>query len=83
MVAYTGNGANMAVNHNLGVAPEFVIMKSRTTGYSFMGWRTYHSGLGMGTNGPKSIRLDSTAVPIDNGDFGSLSPTSTTFNVNN
>jgi hypothetical protein len=45
VVCYTGTGANLAVNHNLGVAPEMMIVKRRdsSTGSS---WSTAHIGRG-------------------------------------
>ena len=52
VVCYTGTGSNTTVPHNLGVTPEFIITKARSTaGYD---WRCYHSALGIGT----TIRLN-------------------------
>jgi hypothetical protein len=45
VVAYTGTGASIAVNHNLGVTPELIIGKCRT--YAF-NWIVYHQFLGTG-----------------------------------
>jgi hypothetical protein len=45
VVAYTGTGVARTVNHNLGVAPELMIVKRRNgTGQ----WSVYHSELGGG-----------------------------------
>ena len=44
VVAYTGTGANRTVSHNLGVAPEMMWVKHRTSGVQQ--WRVYHSSLG-------------------------------------
>jgi hypothetical protein len=35
VVAYTGTGANRTVSHNLGVAPELIIVKRRNTSGGF------------------------------------------------
>jgi hypothetical protein len=46
VVNYTGDGTydgSKTVNHNLGVAPEMIINKSRTTTNS---WNTYHTAIG-------------------------------------
>jgi len=40
-VCYTGDGTNMTLNHNLGVAPELLIVKRRSAAG---GWFTYSSG---------------------------------------
>jgi hypothetical protein len=45
VVAYTGTGASITVNHNLGVTPELIIGKCRT--YAF-NWIVYHQFLGTG-----------------------------------
>jgi hypothetical protein len=43
VVCYTGTGSARTVAHNLGVAPEMIIHKSRTnTSY---GWITWHTGI--------------------------------------
>jgi hypothetical protein len=42
VVCYTGTGSATAVAHNLGVAPEFTIIKSRN---SALDWRTKHIAL--------------------------------------
>jgi hypothetical protein len=47
VVAYTGNGtAGRTVSHNLGVAPEMMWVKNRTSGSD--NWPVYHSGVGNG-----------------------------------
>tara|TARA_B110000438_G_scaffold302281_2_gene359525 strand:- start:1504 stop:2748 length:1245 start_codon:yes stop_codon:yes gene_type:complete len=51
IATYTGNdydnaGTEQTVNHNLGVAPEMVIVKGRTDEYgSTIGWGVYHKDL--------------------------------------
>lgn len=44
VVSYTGNGANRTISHNLGVAPNMMIIKARTTAGTNQGWPVYHSG---------------------------------------
>ena len=42
MVAYTGTGSSRTVSHNLGVAPEMMIIKNRSNDEN---WIVYHSGI--------------------------------------
>jgi hypothetical protein len=57
VVAYTGTGANLTLDHNLGVVPEFMIVKGRTI---TAGWHCYHKDVGntkaipLNTNGAAS-----------------------------
>ena len=72
---YTGNGTNRTITHNLGVAPEFMIVKSRGA----ENWFTYMSHLGATKRGPC---LDL----ADGGNTGSsywnnTAPTSSVFTV--
>ena len=74
VVCYTGTGSITTVTHNLGVAPEFIIIKSRSNGA--LSWNCYAAPLG----NTQSIRLNS-----DIAAFGSYwnntSPTATVFTV--
>jgi hypothetical protein len=45
VVAYTGTGASITVNHNLGVTPELIIGKCRSAVFT---WVVYHQFLGTG-----------------------------------
>jgi hypothetical protein len=76
VVCYTGAfPSNVTVNHNLGVTPEFIITKARSTaGYD---WRCYHSALGIGT----TIRLNLTNAASVGTQYVSVS--STNFVVGN
>ena len=57
IVAYTGNGtAGATVGHGLGVAPEAIILKSRSTNGAQ--WTVYHQGMG----NTKGMQLDTTAA---------------------
>lgn len=81
-VCYTGTGSAQNVTHNLTVAPELVIIKSRSNGGSGYGWVTgssYYPSWG------RYIQLDTTdAVNGSNnaGPFNNTAPTSSVFTVN-
>ena len=75
VVTYSGQNTDLALSHNLGVAPGMVIVKRYdTNGYD---WYVYH----------RSLNLIDNLVLNSNGDTGqnslwtSTSPTSTTFNL--
>jgi hypothetical protein len=75
-VCYTGNGATgRAVNHNLGVTPELVIVKIRDL--AGLGWYVWGAPLGT-TN---ALALNETTAPPVYGGFQDGSMTATTFNV--
>jgi len=77
VVTYTGDGSNSAtVGHGLGVAPKMVIYKVRSN--SIRNWIVYHASLG------NTLKLELNTYQgaiAENGNFGGLSPTSTTFGV--
>ena len=78
VVTYTGNGSVQSVNHNLGSVPACMIVKrTDSTGT----WYVYHVDLGVGINGRKTLKLNSTAAQSDSGGF-SDHPTDTAFTVN-
>jgi hypothetical protein len=75
-VCYTGTGANTTQTHNLGVAPEFMIVKSRIL---IREWQVYHSGL---TSAAYSIQLDLTSQQYSSpSTWNSTAPTSSVFSV--
>jgi len=76
VVAYTGTGvANRTVNHNLGVAPELMIVKNRT---SVQNWAVYNAASGA----TKYLYLQSTAAVATSINFwNNTAPTSTIFTV--
>ena len=91
VVAYTGANSNgnqsLAVNHNLGVVPEFIICKNR--GRAAGGWISYHKDLNGGVN-PQDyyIYLERTTAAGGPDDIawgtsggGGVAPTSTNFTV--
>jgi hypothetical protein len=77
-VCYTGVNATRTVTHNLGVAPELIIVKNRTTGGT--GWPVWASPFS-GTN--DSMYLNTTAAKSGSGLFTTTPPTSTVFTVAN
>ena len=76
VVAYTGDGTtNQTENHNLGVVPEFIITKRRSSTY---GWNCYVSALGEG----KYTSLHSVSGSFTNTSiWNNTAPTSTQFTL--
>jgi hypothetical protein len=80
VATYTGTGANATIGHGLGVAPQMVIVKTRSL--SGENWNCWHTSLGGNTY---RILLNTSAV-TDTGSpsiwsSGGINPTSTTFTV--
>ena len=85
VVAYTGNGTvGRTVSHNLGVAPEMMWVKRRSSSNS---WAVYHSGLDVDGDGlPETddINLNSSAAATDQVlSWNDTAPTATHFTVGN
>jgi hypothetical protein len=75
IVTYTGTGSNATVGHGLGVAPRFVLTKSRSQSF---GWGGYHASLGA-TNG---IFLDETSAAFASATYwNDTAPTSSVFTI--
>ena len=76
VVAYSGDGTtNQTENHNLGVVPEFIITKRRSSTYS---WNCYVSALGEG----KYTSLNSVSGSFtDTSIWNNTAPTSTQFTL--
>ena len=77
-VCYTGTGSATTVTHNLGVAPELVIIKNRTTaGYD---WYVWNKSLDVNN---QSVLLLNTNGSVQSGfiTYPGLQPTATTFRV--
>jgi hypothetical protein len=72
VVAYTGTGSTRTVSHNLGVAPEFMIIKGRTPAYN---WQIYAEPLG------NTKKLEFTTAASGVGLWNSTSPTDSVFTV--
>jgi hypothetical protein len=71
-VCYTGTGVATAYNHNLGVIPELVIVKSRSTTYD---WYVIQQPAGGGT-GPE-VLLNTTGASLGSVNWSSLATAST------
>jgi hypothetical protein len=80
VVAYTGNGiAGRTVPHNLGVAPEMMIVKNRSGSSS---WIVYHFGLNNNVVPEQYyLPLESTSPESQLILFNNTAPTSTDFTV--
>jgi hypothetical protein len=74
VVAYTGTGSAMTVNHNLGVAPEMMWVKSRSTADD---WAVYHSALGNTDN----LFLNGTNATASRIYWNNTTPTATQFSL--
>lgn len=83
VVTYTGTGANATVGHGLGVAPNFIIIKSRSAIANWMVGGSNIASAGGGTwasimeglNTTNAINTGGTAV------FNSTAPTSSVFSL--
>jgi hypothetical protein len=79
-VCYTGNGSTQAVAHNLSVAPELIIVKSRSAAAS---WTVYSSGIAAGNylflNLTNASAGPNTTIWGNNS--AAVAPTSTAFTV--
>jgi hypothetical protein len=76
-VCYTGTGSNRTVAHNLGVAPEMMIIKVRST---TDGWQVYCSALDV-SGGDYLLLSDSAAKQTNGSTRFTAAPTSTLINL--
>ena len=76
VVCYTGTGAVNTINHNLGVAPEFMVSKSRSNGSTF--WRVYCSAFASPSDTYLNMNVNTSALSLS-GYWPSV--TSTTFQL--
>jgi hypothetical protein len=76
VVCYTGTATNRTINHNLGVAPELIIVKARS---SALFWPVYSSSLA----NTEYLALNTTAAKNAAGAalWNSTSPTSSVFSL--
>jgi len=75
VVAYQGNNvAGRTVSHNLGVAPELMIVKSRQITNS---WFIYHKDLGA----TYAMNFDTSAAFVNTASWNSTAPTSSVFTL--
>ena len=79
VVAYTGTGSATTVTHNLGVAPELLIVKSRSNAQAWGVLTTLNSGLQGRLNETSAFSSPSSAVWGSGGSY--VAPTSTVFTV--
>ena len=77
VVCYTGTSIARTVNHNLGVVPELMIAKSRSTGGTNRGWWVYAAPLG----NAQALYLNATDNAQVTSIWNSTTPTSTVFSV--
>jgi hypothetical protein len=78
MVAFSGTGGNRTISHNLGVAPEMIWIKCRTS--AGRDWEVYHSGIGE----TKFLRLNTNeAEATSSARFNNTAPSSTVFSLGN
>lgn len=78
VVTYTGTGVNGAtVGHGLGVAPSWIIVKSRSA--SGQDWRVYTATVG--NTGVVSLNTTDAAVTGQSGFWNNTSPTSSVFSL--
>lgn len=77
IVCYSGNSvSNRSVTHSLGVVPEMVILKNRS---SVSSWPVFHKDLSVG----EAVVLQHTIEKIGASSFGDFIFTSTVFKTNN
>jgi hypothetical protein len=75
VVCYTGTGVNSTVSHNLGVAPELMIVKGRSDA---TGWQVYSSALA----NTEYLVLNTTAAKATGATrWNSTTPTSSVFSL--
>jgi hypothetical protein len=84
VVCYSGNGTARSITHNLGVAPEFLMIKRRNSSGDWSGWTTYATPnqndyyFGFNLNSPWRTLGD---VYWGSSGSGTPSMTSTTFGL--
>jgi hypothetical protein len=81
IVTYTGNGSARTISHNLGVVPNMIIVKARTTASTDQGWPVYHSA---NTAAPETdyllLNTDAATADLDTV-WNDTAPTSSVFSV--
>jgi len=73
-VCYTGNSTARTINHNLGVVPEMMIVKCRSTDGN---WLVYHAAMG----NTKYFRMNTSDAVLTATIWNDTTPTSTVFSV--
>ena len=79
IVTYTGNGSSsQTVGHGLGVAPDFILVKSRNSvATTDANWIGYHKEL----TASYKIQLNKTVAAGTSGNWSSTSPTTSVFSI--
>jgi hypothetical protein len=75
VVCYTGTGANRTVSHNLGVVPELMIIKSRSSG--LLDWIVYNTISG----NTQALLLNTADAVFTSSAWNNTTPTSTVFST--
>lgn len=75
VVCYTGTGSNQTLNHNLGVAPELMIVKIRNFSND---WRVYYN-----PNSSMYLNTNQAGGTAGSGIWNNTDPTATVFSVGN
>ena len=73
---YNGTGADNTVGHGLGVAPDMIFVKCKSTAHD---WVVYHSALG----NAKILTLNASTAAQSATGWQSTSPTSSVFSIDN
>ena len=86
MVEYTGNasgsGDSQTISHSLGVVPEMMIVKARSTPYSGGGkWTVYHKDIPTPTENFLNLNTDTGKVTTSTDVWNQVAPTSSNFQV--
>ena len=86
MVEYTGNatgsGNSQTISHSLGVVPEMMIVKARSTPYSGGGkWTVYHKDIPTPTENFLNLNTDTGKVTTSTDVWNQVAPTSSNFQV--
>jgi hypothetical protein len=75
VVAYTGTGSATTINHNLGVAPELIIAKKRSS--TGNGWGVYAASVGNN----KAAQLNYNGGFSTSGQWANTTPTDSIFSI--
>jgi len=75
IVTWTGAGGARTVGHGLGVAPDVIIVKNRSTSTQ---WGVWHKDLADTDN---NLRINSTSAEIDDALWNDTVPTSSVFSI--
>ena len=85
-VCYTGTGSATTQTHNLGVAPELLIIKDRTNAQVAGGWNTWTTGFVIGASNNEYVALNTTNAKQDKNSsefWNSSYPTASVFGIGN